>query len=58
MKASQELANLFKRISEEVDQWEPWKRSLDPQGSENDELRKRSSYADEGWRCLEQKMEA
>lgn len=57
MTASEELANLFKRISEEVDTWESWKRSLDPHGSENEEVRKRSSCAEEGRNCFERKME-
>jgi hypothetical protein len=59
MTASEELANLFKRISEEVDSWEPWKRSLDPHGSDNEEFHERSSYCgDEGWHGFEPKVEA
>jgi hypothetical protein len=46
MTASQELAILFKRISQEVENWEPWKHSLDPYGSDNKESRKTSSCND------------
>jgi len=30
---SKELADLLNQVSEEVEQWEPWQRSLDPLGT-------------------------
>jgi hypothetical protein len=49
MTASQELAILFKKISQEVDGWETWKRSIDPLGSERLQPTKKTSKTDENW---------
>lgn len=37
MKVTEELADLLKQACQEVDSWEPWQRSRDPQGSETEE---------------------
>lgn len=58
MTASEELANLFKSVSEEVDSWESWKRSLDPQGSENDRIDSRKADSDDGWTLCEPKVDS
>jgi len=31
-----ELATLLEDVSQEVEKWEPWQRSLDPQGKSDD----------------------
>lgn len=33
LKVSKELGDLLNKVSEEVKQWEPWQRSLDPLGT-------------------------
>jgi len=35
MTISDELKTTLKQVREEVNSWEPWKRSRDPLGSEN-----------------------
>jgi hypothetical protein len=34
MTISEELATVLKQVCKDVDSWEPWQRSRDPQGSE------------------------
>ena len=36
MKVSTELADVLKRASERVNSWEPWQRSIDPQGAKEE----------------------
>lgn len=36
MKVSTELADVLKRASKQVNSWEPWQRSIDPQGAKEE----------------------
>lgn len=48
MTISDELATVLKQACKEVDTWEPWQRSRDPQGSEEITVRECKTVGDDG----------
>jgi hypothetical protein len=58
MKVSDELANVLKQACEEVNSWEPWQRSKDPQGPGEEISRTRTDESDSCHSAITKKLEA
>jgi hypothetical protein len=58
MKVSVELANVLKQACEEVNSWEPWQRSRDPQGAGGETARMRADESNSSNSAIKEKLEA
>jgi hypothetical protein len=58
MKVSTELANVLKQACQEVNSWEPWQRSRDPQGADGENSRMRANESNALYSGINKKLEA